>query len=257
MLILFLQLANYAVKRSGFGNEIARLVADSVMEDELTRSKSPASDPDLKPFNPNYISDFKGYLLGMQPQEIDRLKAFRDKGSYVNNAAEFQKVTGVKDSLLNRLAPYFKFPNRGYSKQGNKTARRISVFDINKANAADFQKVRGIGPVLSKRIIKFRNRLGGFLSESQLYDVYGLPPETADRTIEYFKVLGEPTVPLLNINESDYEELGRFIYFSKEQAMAIWLYRQENGPIDSLDELKGILGITADRFERIRLYLRL
>src|SRR5436190_7897570 len=67
--------------------------------------------PTIYLFNPNFITDYKGYQLGMSTQEIDRLLAFRKTNKYVNSATEFQQVTQVSDSLLNKIAPYFKFPD--------------------------------------------------------------------------------------------------------------------------------------------------
>ena len=49
--------------------------------------------PTIYPFNPNFITDFKGYNLGMSTAEIDRLLEFRKKNLYVNSAEEFQALT--------------------------------------------------------------------------------------------------------------------------------------------------------------------
>ena len=65
----------------------------------------------IYPFNPNYISDYKGYQLGMKTQEIDRLLAYREKNLFVNSSKEFQAITKVSDSLLKKIAPLFKFPD--------------------------------------------------------------------------------------------------------------------------------------------------
>nr|WP_233173281.1 hypothetical protein [Flavobacterium sp. ASV13] len=62
-------------------------------------------------FNPNFISDYKGYKLGMSIEEIDRLLAFRKENKYVNSAKEFQEVTMISDSLLDVISPFFKFPD--------------------------------------------------------------------------------------------------------------------------------------------------
>ena len=59
--------------------------------------------PTIYPFNPNFITDFKGYKLGMSVAEIDRLLAFRKQNKFVNSAEEFQQVTKVSDSLLKKL----------------------------------------------------------------------------------------------------------------------------------------------------------
>ena len=67
--------------------------------------------PKIYPFNPNFITDFKGQKLGMSVAEIDRLLAFRKTNKYVNTPEDFQKVTKISDSLLNTMVPYFKFPD--------------------------------------------------------------------------------------------------------------------------------------------------
>ena len=78
--------------------------------DSLIAKQQQNSVPKIYPFNPNYITDYKGYALGMSAKEIDRLHAYRVKNKWVNTSKEFQRVTKVSDSLLKRIAPYFKFP---------------------------------------------------------------------------------------------------------------------------------------------------
>ena len=75
------------------------------------KSQEQAQKYTLSPFNPNFISDYKAYLLGLSKEEHARLQAFREGGKYVNSAKEFQKVTKVSDSLLTVIAPLFKFPD--------------------------------------------------------------------------------------------------------------------------------------------------
>ena len=79
---------------------------DSLKSIELERRKQKTY-----PFNPNYITDYKGSQLGLSLKEIDRLHAFRNTKKFVNSAKEFQQVTQVSDALLHKIAPYFKFPD--------------------------------------------------------------------------------------------------------------------------------------------------
>lgn len=58
--------------------------------------------------------------------------------------------------------------------------------DLNLANAEDLLPVRGIGPVLSQRIINYRDALGGYKKKSQLYKVYGLDSVVVLRLFDYF-----------------------------------------------------------------------
>ena len=82
-----------------------RQQVDSLKSVEINKNKHK-----VFPFNPNYITDFKGYTLGMSTVEIDRLLEFRKKEQWINSAKQFQEVTQVSDSLLEALAPLFQFP---------------------------------------------------------------------------------------------------------------------------------------------------
>src|SRR5690606_501460 len=143
----------------------------------------------------NYLTDHKGYALGLSTKELDRLFSFRKEGKFVNSAETFQEVTQVSDSLLDIISPYFKFPEwakvRDSRQNGSQSmAKRepLSIKDINSAAPEDFMGIYGIGATLSKRIVKFRDRLGGFLVNEQLYDVYGLKPEVAQRALLRYQV---------------------------------------------------------------------
>lgn len=211
-------------------------------------------------FNPNYISDFKGYTLGMSPVEIDRLHQFRAQDGFVNSAEEFQKVTGVSDSLLNSISPFFKFPDwiKKTGKDVNADMKVLSanrLKDLNLASANDLRQIHGIGEKLSTRIIKFRDRLGGFLINEQLYDVYGLEQEVAQRTLQKFQVLNPPDIKKININAANVEELTSLIYLRYNVAENIVIYREENGLYTSLDDLFNVPGFPVNKIERIGLYL--
>jgi hypothetical protein len=102
----------------------------------------------MYPFNPNFITDFKGYKLGLSVAEMNRLLAFRKTNKYVNSASEFQAVTKVSDALLQEISPYFKFPdwvnksnsNSGYKKFETSKNEKIVTIDINKATLESFRK---------------------------------------------------------------------------------------------------------------------
>ena len=103
-----------------------------------------------------------------------------------NSAKEFQNVTKVSDSFLNKISPNFKFPNwvNKLNKIPNAFDRSVAFkekSDLNIATTNELQKVYGVGSVLSNRIIKLRDSfIGGFISDIQLQDVRGLTPETIE-----------------------------------------------------------------------------
>ena len=222
--------------------------------------------PKIYPFNPNFISDYKGYKLGMSVQEIDRLLAFRKQNKYVNSAQEFQNVTQISDSLLKSMAPYFKFPDWIKNKKQFSSFKKedyaafakkekIVLIDINKATAEDLIKIYGIGEAIAERILKQKESLGGFVAMDQLSEVWGLSPEVIGNLNKHFKVFVLPNLKKIDVNNASIKELAQFPYFKYGLAKQIVTYRSMNGNIYNIDDLTKIKGFPVDKAKIISLYL--
>ncbi len=220
----------------------------------------------IYPFNPNFISDYKGYKLGMSIQEIDRLLAFRKQNKYVNSAEEFQKVTQVSDSLLRVLASNFKFPdwvnkkNKSVSFTNSKypvfaKKDKIAIIDINTASLEDLVKVYGIGEVTAQRILSYKESLGSFVAMEQLNEVWGLSPEVLANLNKQFKVKTMSGIKKYDINNASIKELAQFPYFKYAIARQIVTYRSMNGDIHNIEDLTKIKGMPNDKIKIIVLYL--
>lgn len=216
----------------------------------------------LYPFNPNYITDFKGYQLGMSINEIDRLHNFRAQGNFVNSTKQFQKTTQVNDSLLNSMSSFFKFPEWVKSKRKysikDKSIEKSMPFekqDINLVTAEDLTVVNGIGDKLSKRIISYREKLNGFTYNNQLNEVWNLKPELVDKILLMFQVLSHPKIEKININNATFKQVLRIVYIDYELTKRIFNYRDEVAEIQDIEELKKIEGFPLEKFDRIALYL--
>jgi DNA uptake protein ComE-like DNA-binding protein len=220
----------------------------------------------IYPFNPNFISDYKGYKLGLSVQEIDRLLAFRKLNKFVNSAKEFQNVTKVSDSLLNAIAPYFKFPDWVNHKKDFKEYRyasnlafakkgKIVLIDINDASKEDLIKINGIGEALSIRILTQKEKLGGFVSMEQLKDVWGLSPEVILNLNTHFTLAKLPVLKKIDINNASLKVLSQFFYFKYDLAKQIVKYRSMNGDFKNIEDLIKINGFPVEKANFIALYL--
>ena len=232
--------------------------------DSIKAHSKTDESPKVYPFNPNFLTDYKGYVLGMSNDEIDRLHLFRSENRWVSSANEFQRVTLVSDSLLRSIEPLFKFPewaNRSEKKkrisQKKSVAANPHLKDLNQAKAEELKVIYGIGDKLSARILKFRNRLGGFMVNEQLYDVYGLEEEVVLRILEKFSVKQPPEIEKININTATAKEMENLIYINQSLAIQIVSYRDSVGIIRSFDELIKIDDFPAKKIDRIKLYLSL
>lgn len=238
--------------------------------DSLRLVETENSKPKIYPFNPNYITDYKGYTLGMSNEEIDRLHKFREANQWVNSAKQFQQVTKVSDSLLAEISPYFKFPdwvtnpksntssNSNSSSYNNKPKTYAQKTDLNKATVSQLQKVYGVGEKLSERIINYRNKFkGGFVSDIELTEVYGLTVEVIERIKNDFAVKTPRAIKKFNVNIATRDELVLIKYIDYEVANNIIEERTLRDGFKSLDELTKVEDFPVKKIEIIKLYLHL
>ncbi len=257
-----------SVKNEEITEEEKQWLAMQVEIDSLKNNTDKDEGYKMYPFNPNFITDFKGYKLGMSVAEIDRLLQFRKTGKFVNSAEDFQQVTKISDSLLAKISPYFKFPewvknkNNAYTtyskpnyKPFEKTVKKTVVQDINMATKEDLMKIFGIGDAISERIIKERTILDGFVSMEQLQDVWGVSPEVIYELNKNFKIGTVPVIAKIDINNASTKELMKLPYFRYPLAREIVTYRSMNGGIRSIEDLTKIKGFPVEKVKIIALYL--
>lgn len=267
-IIIVLQLAYFFTDFSSLSKISPEKEKWLSLQSEIDSMKQQKRDyvPKIYPFNPNFITDYKGYKLGMSVAEIDRLLAFRKGNKYVNSPKEFQNVTKISDSLLNVISPYFKFPDWVNNKKGFKDYKKYSntafakkekivIIDINQASQEDLIKIYGIGEAISLRILKFKESLGGFVSMEQMKDVWGLSDEVIENLNSHFKILALPNLKKIDINNASIKELSQFPYFKYPLSKNIVTYRSMNGDIKNIDDLTKIKGLSIDKANIIALYL--
>ncbi|UWY30231.1 helix-hairpin-helix domain-containing protein [Flavobacterium sp. TR2] len=262
---LFYLLSDFNISENKSAEKEQWLALQSEIDQKKLIAKS--EKPIRYLFNPNFISDYKGYKLGMSVEEIDRLMAFRRENKYVNSAEEFQKVTGISDSLLNKIAPLFKFPDwkqyktnhsayaKDFSVKSFSKKEKLVVLDINQATKEDLMKIYGIGEGLSSRILNQKEILGSFVSMEQMKDIWGLSPEVINELNDHFKAVIPPNLKKIDINEASLKELAQFTYFKYGLAKQIVTYRSMNGNFKNIEDLIKIKDFPVEKAKIISLYL--
>lgn len=269
-IIIALQMMYYFISFSG--PETSYCVQEEQwlsLQSEIDSLKSVKNNAIVKvyTFNPNFISDYKGYKLGMSVLEIDRLLAFRRENKYVNSAKEFQEVTKISDSLLGVISPLFKFPEwvqnkksfisdkPEYVKKEYSKKEKLTLLDINEASQEDLMKIFGIGEALSIRILKQKEILGGFISMEQMKEIWGLSPEVLFELNRHFKIITVPNFKKIAVNDASLKELAQFPYFRYALAKQIIIYRSMNGNFKNIEDLAKIKDFPVEKAKIISLYL--
>lgn len=171
--------------------------------------------------------------------------------------ASYDQDIALLERTLTMLEAQTQTPKPAYTKPNSSPYRpqKLQTFDINTADEAQLSTIQGIGTTLSARIVKFRNKLGGFVSQAQYQEVYGLQPEVITRLKKhaYISTAFRPT--LLNINTADLKTLAAHPYLTYQQAQTIVRYRTQHGPFASIDALSALVLIDSATLEKIQLYL--
>ena len=229
--------------------------------DKLKEAKSVKKDT-IFPFNPNFISDYKAYILGLNEEQLYKLTAFRKTGAYVNSPEEFKEVTGIHDTLLVKLIPYFRFSEKPVLMVSKEEVKEkpvkkgeLKVIDINIATSEQLQSVYGIGPYYAKCIVEKREQLGSYVNMNQLGDFDDVPSDALLLIGDKFAVLHEPIVKTINVNTASLHQLSRFPYFNKDLARAIITQRSMLGNFSKIEDLLEINGFPVEKEKIIALYL--
>lgn len=211
-------------------------------------------------FDPNAATVEEFVRLGFPEVLSNRIANYRQKGGQFRVKSDLLKIYGVDSAFYRQLRPYIALPEsieRAPQQNARVNVRALSPtpFDLNEADTTTLKSVFGIGSVLANRIVKFRDRLGGFVREEQVTEVYGLDSATAMR-LRDVGFIAEDFVPTkILLNEADERRLALHPYLSRSEARAIVGYRFQHGPFNSVDELRKLQQLDSTKIERIRPYI--
>jgi DNA uptake protein ComE-like DNA-binding protein len=157
----------------------------------------------------------------------------------------------ISRDTLSRKKP--ELSGQRYTSKPNRQMAFQAV-ELNTCDSAALEALPGIGPILSARIIKYRNLLGGYAAIDQLREVYGLSEETFNLVKDRVKV-DAGLARKININSADYKQLMSLRYLEKSDIPAILKYRELTGRIESIDELVKNKILTEEKARKLKWYV--
>jgi competence protein ComEA len=222
-------------------------------------------DIKLFPFDPNTLSAEKWSQLGVKDWQIRMIQKYLSKGGRFQKKEDVKKIYGLTAKEYNRIEPYIVIPDHAIKpdslkKTGNNKgiapqySRKSIIVDINTADTSTLQELKGIGPAFARRIVKYRDILGGYCMVSQLLEVYGFDQQRYDQISSYCLV-GDGPYRKMNLNSVTLSELKKHPYLDYYIAKAIVDRRIAKGNYASVSQLKEIPLITDEVFEKIKPYL--
>jgi len=128
------------------------------------------------------------------------------------------------------------------------------VISLENADSAALEKMPGIGPILSARIIKYRDKLGGFFEVDQLREVYGLSDSVFSKIAPLLRLNGN-NIKKIAINSASEEELRKHPYIQWKLANQLIKFREAHGSFEEVKDLEEIWGLDRDKLKKLIPYL--
>jgi DNA uptake protein ComE-like DNA-binding protein len=242
--------------------EVLAILLDSsatgVRSDSAFAEDAPAFTPreaEYFLFNPNTLSDSGYAALGFSQKQVQTLRKYMAKGAVFKTKQDFSKLYFVDDELFEAIAPFIDLPDKldkyepkyesqskGLSRKWSDTAetkayeyKEITV-ELNSADTAELKQLKGIGSYYAKRIIAYREKLGGFHSLAQLLEIKKITPETIDLFAEN-ATIDTSKIKKINVNKATAQELSAHPYLSFDLANRIVNRRETQKRFNSINDL--------------------
>lgn len=223
---------------------------------QMTQYDLPAEKKPLTffEFDPNTLSVEGWRKLGLRDRSIQIIRKYLSRGGKFREPGDLKKIYGLSKEMAARLIPYVRIqlPKQTYEPRP-RPEYKPSIIEINTADTAALIALPGIGSKLARRIISFRDKLGGFYSVEQVKETYGLP----DSTFQIIRARLHITAAIktINVNTAKPEHLSSHPYIGRNLANAIVRYREQHGPYSNIEDIKQIVLVTPEIFQKIVYYL--
>jgi competence ComEA-like helix-hairpin-helix protein len=213
--------------------------------------------PDSK-FNPNTFTLTDWTNLGLSEKQSVVVLKFTSRGIY--SEEDLKRIFVIPDVLFELIRDSVVYPERFQNTPNQesfkKQAKQITLINLNTADTTEFMKIYGIGAFYAKQIIRYREKLGGYFTKEQLFEVWKMTPEAYDKIKDHV-FISQKDIKRININSVTIEELKVHPYLKWNQANSIIKMRIQRNGFKNIEEIKESVLIDSETYEKLFPYLSL
>ena len=208
------------------------------------------------PFDPNKIRQTDWQKLGLKTYQYKNILNYLNAGGVFRTKQDLLKLYTISDDDYHRLYPYIMLPEKDTAEKIAKHKPKLRekvIVELNTADSAELTGLYGIGPWYARRIIKYREMLGGYCQKSQLLEVYGMDTMRYNGFVGQVKV-NTGLVRQMDLNKADFKTILKHPYVEYYIVKSIFKYKDENGRFDSVGELKNVPLIYDELYQKLKPY---
>ena len=214
-------------------------------------SESPTVE--LHSFNPNVFNENDWLQFDTPEKTIHTIQHYLQKGGKFKSSDDLKKIYGLSDLLIATIQPFIVFDSESPDHSVNVIQQE--KLDLNLADSASIDGLKGVSNYTASKIIKYRNRLGGFISVNQLYEIKGIKPEFLQPVLNQVEVIS-PLQHFVQINLATQEDLSKHPYLNYIIANNIINYRNQHGVFKNENDLMKIELMTDSLLKKIGPYIK-
>jgi len=218
-------------------------------------------------FDPNSIGEKEWQRLGFSIKQIRVIRNYISKGGRFYKKEDLKRIYSIPEAQYSLVEPYIRITATYAQKKFVKDERsvksaypndrvQISPIELNSADSLALLTIRGIGPAFASRIIRFRDRLGGFYKLEQLKEIYGID------SLKFSKLKAQLSVNAgliqkIDLNTAGFEQFKKHPYLTYKQMNAIIQYRSQHGNYNSIEDLQKVAILNEEIIRKIEPYFQL
>lgn len=213
-------------------------------------------------FDPNTADSTTLLSEGIPHWMVRMMLNYRRKGGVYKTVEDLKKIPHISDSLYAQIAPYVQIdtllftndtiPHHAFAQQWQQ--KKDTVLELNACDTTSLKLLRGIGTYTAVQIVRYRQKLGGYVSVEQLREIEGIEPSLLDSLYGHLTVCVDSVRPI-PVNHSRLERLQRHPYITFTQAQAIYNLRRDLVHLNSIDDLKSLDAFSESDLLRLTPYL--
>jgi competence protein ComEA len=206
------------------------------------------------PFDPNTIDSADLARMGLRDVQVRNVMNYRKSGGAFKTKGDFGKLYTISAEDYSQVEKFILLPSVDTVNQSQEQLLDTPlIVELNKADTTALRQIKGIGPAFARRIVSYRDKLGGFFDKSQLLEVFGMD------TTRYVQVAANLEVDIIhvrkmNLNTTPFKEMVSHPYLEFYIVKAIFEYKESKGRFDSVPELKQINLIYQQLYQKLENY---
>lgn len=215
-------------------------------------------------FDPNYATLQDWESVGLSEKQTSSINRYLDKGGKFKIKTDVAKMYVINEERFEYMKPFLLLPdslkkqNSVSSKEEVKKQKRFDTVyvELNSADTTELKKLRGIGSYYARQIVYYRDKLGGFISITQLYEIENMREETVQK-IEPFITIDTTLIRKLHINNDEAKILVRHPYITWNMAKRIQDHRDFDHRFKSVNDLLKYGLLTEELYSKLAAYMEL